>query len=78
MQGIRANIFRAAGWTAMVLAMACGSSALGENIRLSTGEVLSVTIIEANDQTIRFVHPVLGELTLPRGVVEILPAAPPA
>jgi len=41
-------------------------------IRLSTGEVINVDVIEANDETIKFVHPVLGEITVPRDAVEVL------
>lgn len=45
-----------------------------DSIRLSTGEILQVTILESTDETIRFQHPLLGELTLPRASVEVLPA----
>ncbi|MEZ6209625.1 MAG: DUF481 domain-containing protein [Phycisphaerales bacterium] len=43
-------------------------------IRLSTGEVMQVDVIEANAETIKFVHPVLGEMTVARSAVEILDA----
>lgn len=44
-----------------------------ENIRLSTGEVLTVDILESTSDTIRIRHPVLGEITLARSAVEVLP-----
>ena len=53
------------------------SHANADAIRLSSGEILNVTILETTDKTIRFVHPLLGELTLPRDQVEILPPPPP-
>lgn len=43
-------------------------------IRLSTGEVIHVDVIEATDSTIKFKHPVLGEVTVDRASVEILNA----
>jgi len=43
-------------------------------IRLSTGEVLTGTVAEVTDTTVRFVHPLLGALDLPRASVTILPA----
>ncbi len=56
-----------------------------EQIKLSSGEILTVEIRSITNDTIRFVHPVLGEMTLPRTAVTILPppapgekAAPPA
>jgi hypothetical protein len=51
------------------------AAVMGEKvrIRLSTGEVLTVEVIEQTDETIRFVHPVLGEFTVPRANVTILP-----
>ncbi len=59
---------------ALILFSALGTfrNAIADNIRLSTGEILSVTILETTDTTIRFHHPVLGEITLPRKAVEIV------
>ena len=47
---------------------------LGDEVRLSSGETLKVEILEVSQESIRLLHPVLGEITLPRAVVEILPA----
>lgn len=48
-----------------------------ERIKLSTGEVLVVKVLETTDKTIRIAHPVLGEMTLPRDSVTILPEPVP-
>lgn len=63
----------------------CHAACHAEVIRLSTGEVLTVEVLESNDEIIRVRHAVLGELTLPRDSVSIVavledaPAeAPPA
>lgn len=53
-------------------------AAADEQIRLTTGEVLTVKVLQVTDTSIRFVHPVLGEITLPKGSVEILPPPPTA
>lgn len=50
-------------------------SASAESIQLSTGEVLNVQVLEVTDHTVRFAHPVLGEMTLPASVVTIMPPA---
>ena len=55
---------------ALAVMMIADSLAHADNIRLSTGEVLNVTILEVTDKTIRFAHPLLGEMTLPRESVE--------
>lgn len=62
--------------TALAVLLACAGGAFGVEtpIRLSTGEVITVDVVEANAETIRFVHPVLGEITVPRGEVEVLDA----
>ncbi len=44
-------------------------------IRLATGEVLVVDTFESDGATVRFHHPLLGELTLPANAVEVLPEA---
>ena len=66
------------GWScgAILLAWMCfnGQSA-ADTIRLSTGETLTVEILETTGESIRFRHAVLGEVTLPRGAVEIVPAS---
>src|SRR4051812_44498481 len=57
----------------------CGTIALaahGDDIKLSTGEVLSVQIKSVKDGSMTFVHPVLGEITLPASQVTILPPPP--
>lgn len=52
----------------------CGSNARADTVRLSTGETLTVEILETTEETIRIRHAVLGEVTLPRSAVEIVPA----
>src|SRR5687767_3049296 len=47
-----------------------------EIITLTTGETLTVSILELTDESVRFVHPVLGELTLPRAAVTNIAASP--
>lgn len=59
----------------LALATACLAVAgvtAGENIKLSTGEVLNVTVTGQTDTTISFTHPVLGEMTLPKSSVTLL------
>lgn len=65
---------------AVIVAVMCGDLARAEQIRLSSGEVLRVEILQLTEQAIRFRHPVLGELTVQRAAVEIIPdeAEPPA
>ena len=58
-----------------MLAAAClgiAGIASAENIKLSSGEVLNVTITEQTDTTIKFTHPVLGDMTLPKSSVTVL------
>lgn len=57
--------------------MLSASARADEQIRLATGEVLTVKVLQVTDTTVKFVHPVLGELTLPKTSVEILPPPPP-
>lgn len=59
------------------LALAAASVAVAglvsaENIKLSSGEVLNVTVTEQTETTIKFTHPVLGEMTLPKSSVTLL------
>lgn len=60
------------------LVMVESSANADDQIRLATGEVLTVKILETTESTIKFVHPVLGEMTLARANVEVLPPPPPA
>jgi putative salt-induced outer membrane protein YdiY len=53
------------------------SAASADEIKLSSGEVLNVEILEQTPEHIRVLHPVLGELTLPRAMAEII-ATPPS
>lgn len=52
----------------------CAANTSADLVRLSTGEVLNVTILETTADTMRIQHPLLGELTLPLVSVEVLPA----
>ena len=61
------------GWVCVLgVAGALADSAAADSIRLATGEVLEVQIVEITDGTIRFIHPVLGEVTVKRANVTIL------
>ncbi len=67
----------------IALFFACGvllaGAARAERITLSTGEVLTVEIIEQTDQGLTVAHPVLGQFTLgPDQYTAIAPDAPPA
>jgi putative salt-induced outer membrane protein YdiY len=44
-------------------------------IKLSSGETLVVELVEVTAETVRFVHPVLGEVSVPASKVTILPDA---
>lgn len=41
----------------------------GDELTLSSGETLQGSVIESTDAAVRFAHPVLGELTIPRDKV---------
>lgn len=56
--------------TASVLLAIHGAGA--EPVRLSTGEVLDVTVVRLTDAAIVATHPVLGRLVLPRAQAELL------
>lgn len=61
---------------ALVLVCACGAAASAQDtthtITLASGETITATDLERTADTVRFTHPVLGELTVPAdGVVEI-------
>ena len=64
---------------AAVAVLAPGARASGDAIpiRLSSGEVLHVSAVFLDEHTVRIVHPLLGEITLPRESVTFLdvPAA---
>lgn len=62
----------------LVLAASLTASASDTQIRLASGETLTVTILEITDAHVRCTHPVLGEITLPRAQVVILEPAQPA
>jgi putative salt-induced outer membrane protein YdiY len=58
-------------------AMLAVMPACADVIRLPSGEVLkNVTILETTDDVIRFAHPLLGDLTVPRAGVIIEPDLP--
>lgn len=61
---------------AVGLAAASAPTALADDVRLATGEVLSGKVLVTSDRFIRFLHPVLGEINLPRDQVTILPTDP--
>lgn len=66
---------------ATVLALAgAGYSQEQQRVRLATGEILTVEILEITEEQVRFRHPVLGEIAVGRVVIEILDdvSKPPA
>src|SRR5688500_696470 len=65
--------WRSAASTALGMFL-LSSPCLGDEVRLSSGETLNVEILEVTEASIRLLHPVLGEVILPRAAVEILPA----
>lgn len=70
---------RAAALTLCSFATIVSAAAHDEptRIRLSSGEELTVTILERTSEHVRFSHPVLGELTLPAAAIIVLTDAPP-
>lgn len=62
------------GATLAALLCACGQASALDTVQLSTGEKLKVEILEITSQSVRFRHPVLGELTVPAENVRIAPA----
>ena len=60
---------------ALGLLLIAAPGAKAEDIKLSTGEVITVKILDTTGDKIKFVHPLLGEVTLAKKDVTILPAA---
>lgn len=59
--------------TAALVALALAAPAdAAEKIRLSTGGVITVEVLEINQDIVRFQHAVLGELTVPRSSVTMV------
>jgi len=58
--------------TALLLALT-GTSLRADDIRLASGEILSGKVLSTDAKTVRFLHPVLGELSLPAAQITILP-----
>jgi putative salt-induced outer membrane protein YdiY len=54
-----------------VTGIACAQPALTE-VRLASGEVIRVTVIESTETHLRCVHPVLGEFSIPHAQATIL------
>ena len=78
------SIWHLARCVLLLSVMALGSKALAQSgetdlqkIELSTGEILNVHIVSETDDTITFVHPLLGQITLPKANVKILPPPEP-
>lgn len=57
---------------ACLLAAAMSAAAMGEEIQLATGEVLEVEVRDLTEDAVHIVHPVLGEMSLPRDSVTLL------
>lgn len=57
---------------ALLLASAAAAHASDSQIRLASGETLTVTIVELTATHLRCTHPVLGEILIPRGQVAIV------
>jgi putative salt-induced outer membrane protein YdiY len=62
---------------ALLLALFPALRARADEVRLATGEVLKVTDVRVTDSWVRFTHPILGTLTVPRGDVAIIAPPPP-
>lgn len=59
-------------WAAGLVGLA-GTVVSGDEVRLASGEILSGKVLSADGKTVRFLHPVLGELSLSAGQVTVLP-----
>lgn len=57
---------------ALLLAVAANAHASDSQIRLASGETLTVTIVELTATHLRCTHPVLGEILIPRDQVVIV------
>lgn len=63
--------------SAALTLLAVGPSHAQDKVKLASGEELTVQIVEQTDATVKFVHPVLGEMTLSRNLVTVVPPPPP-
>lgn len=70
------RIRAAAGFVVIIGVTGVGQAASADEIKLSTGETLSGQVLSVTDETVKFQHPILGEMTLPRAMVTILPPPP--
>ncbi len=59
-------------WAAGLVGLA-GTVVRGDEVRAASGEILSGKVLSADGKTVRFLHPVLGELSLSAGQVTVLP-----
>lgn len=60
------------GWAALCLLVAMVRGAAADQVRLSTGEVLEVSVVRLTETTIVADHPVLGPLVIPRQHAELV------
>lgn len=66
-------------WAAAGVLAASGGALAGDEIRLSTGEVLSnVTMVKRENGRVTFKHDLLGEVTLPEASFALVPKDPAA
>ncbi|MCC6950435.1 MAG: DUF481 domain-containing protein [Phycisphaerales bacterium] len=63
---VRAHKVVGFGWAVFLLLAATVRGAAADQVRLSTGEVLEVSVVRLTDSTIVADHPVLGPLVIPR------------
>jgi putative salt-induced outer membrane protein YdiY len=53
--------------------LCAGAASSATRIQLASGEILVVDVVENDGKTVRLVHPLLGEFTLPADKIVILP-----
>jgi len=68
----RARKWIGCGWAVLLLLVATGRGAAADQVRLSTGELLGVSVVRLTDTTIIAEHPVLGPLVIPREHAELV------
>lgn len=54
----------------LVALLACGAAAFGDEVVLTSGEVLKVTNVERHEGRVEMDHPILGHLYVPANMVE--------
>lgn len=71
-------MLRAYRWMIMTSIVAWATVAMADQVELSSGDVLTGTVVEQSDEQVVLEHPVLGTLTVPAAHVAAVTIAPPA